>query len=283
MNICFPCDPLYPTRVDSEFIDDAHAFAQLGLGISVWSMDEPNTPVRGTKHYPHHEGAPNAWRGWMLSPADYALWIAALGNEQALVSQDDYELHHCMRGWAYAFKEFTPDTWFVPEVKDIQPWMLPCHVKDGVKSANASYLPRPCRSVSDVAQHVRELIRQRGTLEDGLVLRQHYDTDESFGEVRVWVFGRTTFLYYADAKLDAWLTKVLSQPHDTFFGSPFTMDIARTKDGRYFVMDVGDAGVSDYKEGWRSESFLEALREMWVTRLSSGLLLPRMLSKTEDV
>ena len=272
INICFPSDPLSPREVDPEYTEDAKAFASLGAGILVWPMDEPGARVKPAKGFAVHEDAAVAWRGWMLDRDNYMAWTSALGGRIPRFTLDQYEMHHRMRNWVPAVQGSTPKTWFVTSPQDASPEMFPCHVKDGVKSANASHLPRPCRSREDIELHANELKRQRGKLDDGLVLREHVDAFET--ETRVWVMGPTIddFAYHACSigaptpSVD-WLHGILANAPANFFDAPFTMDIAKKKSGEYFVMDMGDAGVSDYKEGHSYHPFLDALRRHWYKHL----------------
>lgn len=274
-NICFPSDPVSPREVDHEYAEDAKAFAKLGAGILVWPMDEPGARVQAAKGFTAHADAPVAWRGWMLDRDNYKAWMNALGNRTARFDLAQYEMHHRMRNWVPAVQGATPKTWFVASAQQAAADMFPCHVKDGVKSANAAHLPRPCRSVKDIELHEAELKRQRGKLDDGLVLREHVDAFEP--ETRVWVMGPTIndFYYHAcsvgaPAPSVEWLHGVLANADPAFFDAPFTMDIARKKSGEYFVMDMGDAGVSDYKEGHTSPVFLDFLRKAWYDRLGNS-------------
>ena len=275
INFCFPSDPMSPREVDPEYAADAKAFAELGAGVLVWPMDEPGARVTPAKGFAQTEGAPVAWRGWMLDSDRYQAWVSALGAREPRFSLDQYETHHRMRNWVPAVEDHTPKAWFIGSSAGVAPEMFPCHVKDGVKSANAANLPRPCTSQADVALHETELKRQRGKLDDGLVLRQHVEAWEK--ETRVWVMGPTIddFYFFASGRgapepsVD-WLAEVLAKAPANFFDAPFTMDIVRQKDPcKYLVMDMGDAGVSDYKEGTQNEAFLKFLREKWVDVLSA--------------
>lgn len=272
-----------PREVDPEYASDARAFSELGAGVLVWPMDEPGARVTPAKGFAHIEGAPVAWRGWMLDSTGYQAWTSALGAREHRVSLAQYEMHHRMRNWVPAVASHTPRAWFIGSAGEASGDMFPCHVKDGVKSANATNLPRPCVSQADVALHEAELKRQRGKLDDGLVLREHVDAWEP--ETRVWVMGPTVDDFYFVARGKGapepsvdWLAEVLANAPSNFFDTPFTMDIARKKSfGGYFVMDMGDAGVSDYKEGATSEPFLSALREHWVDALSKPAAAPAVL------
>lgn len=272
INICFPSDPMSPRSVDPEYVDDAKAFAALGAGILVWPMDEPGARATPAKGFSNHEDAPVAWRGWMLDRDNYKAWVSALGSRTPRFDLAQYEMHHRMRNWVPAVQGATPKAWFIASAKDAGGEMFPCHVKDGVKSANASHLPRPCLSVADIELHETELKRQRGKLDDGLVLREHVDAYPD--ETRVWVMGPTINDFYflsvapAPDPSVAWLHGILADAPPGFFDAPFTMDIARKKGGGgYFVMDMGDAGVSDYKEAREFPSILNALRARWYQRL----------------
>lgn len=273
INICFPSDPMSPREVDPDYLADAQGFAELGAGILVWPMDEPGAKVRPAKGFSVKDDAPVAWRGWMLDSNGYQAWTSALGERTARYDLSQYEMHHRMRNWVPAVEGFTPKTWFVGSAKDAAPEMFPCHVKDGVKSANATHLPRPCMNANDVELHETELKRQRGKLDDGLALREHVEAWEP--ETRVWVMGPTIDDFYFCKRVRGapepsvdWLHEVLANAPPAFFDAPFTMDIARKKSGNYFVMDMGDAGVSDYKEGHESPEFLTFLRQRWVDVLS---------------
>lgn len=259
-------------QVDSEYLLDAQEFSNLGAGILVWPMDEPGAKVIPAKGFAVVDAASVAWRGWMLDSEKYLAWTAALGARAARFTVAQYEMHHRMRNWVPAVEAFTPQTWFVGTASDARIEMFPCHVKDGVKSANAKHLPRPCMSVLDINLHETELKRQRGKLDDGLVLREHMDAWEH--ETRVWVMGPTAhdFYFYDTGQhtsdLSAsWLKKALANAPSDFFDAPFTMDIAQTKKGVLFVMDLGDAGVSDYKEGHQDPEFLNSLRNGWYQAL----------------
>lgn len=67
INICFPSDPMSPREVDPDYLDDAQAFSNLGVGVLVWPMDEPHVKIRAAKGFASTEHAPVIWRGWMLT------------------------------------------------------------------------------------------------------------------------------------------------------------------------------------------------------------------------
>ena len=267
--VCFPSNPLSSRNVDPDYVEDANAFAQIGAGILTWSMDEPHLKTREARGFTWHEGAPVVWRGWMLDSEHYRLWSQSLGMLRPRYDLQDYEMHHRMRHWIPVVKTFTPEAWFLDSSQDLQDFMFPCHVKDGVKSANASYLPHPCWSHEDVVLHEQELKKQRGVLDDGLVIRRHMEVDGV--ETRVWVLGPTFddvhFVEHernASEPLRHWLAQVLANAPGSFFAAPFTMDVVQEKrTGQYRVMDMGDAGVSDYKEGHADPAFLTRLRLGW--------------------
>lgn len=268
-----------PREVDPDYLQDAHAFAALGAGVLVWSMDEPRSAVCAAKGFSSYNDAPVVWRGWMLDSTKYQEWLAGLRQRVPLFSLAQYEMHHRMRHWVPAVQGFTPLTWFVANTHEVREFMFPCHVKDGVKSANATHLPRPCMNIGDVALHEQALMHQRGGLDDGLVLRQHWDASAT--EVRVWVMGPDpSDMHYhlvdrSPVPTKEWLSQVLQGASPQFFDAPFTMDIALSGSGELFVMDMGDAGVSDYKEGWQSRAFLDTLRSAWYqTWLNAAEKLP---------
>ena len=264
INVCFPSDPLSSRSVDPDYIEDARAFAQLGAGVLVWSMDEPHLKTREAKGFTWHEGAPAVWRGWMLDSEHYRRWSQSLGTLRPRYDLLDYEMHHRMRHWIPVVRPFTPEAWFIDSSHDVQDFMFPCHVKDGVKSANASYLPRPCWNHGDVVLHEQELKKQRGVLDDGLVVRRHMDVDGL--ETRVWVMGPAVDDIYcvAHESLRNWVAQVLANAPAAFFAAPFTMDVVQEKHTlQYRIMDMGDAGVSDYKEGHADPAFLGMLRSRW--------------------
>ena len=210
------------------------------------------------------------YRGWMLRGEQYARLIAVMaerGIDLAVTPEAYAQAHYLPEAYPLVAEESPATVWM--EGTDIeQAWEISrplaggaMLVKDWVKSAKhrweeACFIPAGA-SREKFAAVVEAFVRIRGeSLNRGLVFREFVDLMPVGRDV---ASGRTVFEEY---RLFFWKGKLLKAgAHDDGggvweefarweayarrFASPFTtIDVARRVDGRWMIVETGDAGVS---------------------------------------
>jgi hypothetical protein len=251
--IVFPADPLRPRRPDDHFAAQAAAARAAGHAVTL-----------------RPDGGPFWYRGWMLTPDEYA----SLGPG-ARTSPEAYRRAHELPGWYPAFAALTPPSVWLPlrpgEIPAPQTLTAlaaplgdgPAIVKDYVKSrkhewTEACFVPSPAE-LPRVATTF--LTRQGEFLAGGLVVRAFEELTP--GEARVWWLDGVPVVTgphpdTPDVRPDPPLDAVA--PAVAALGCRFvTTDLARRADGVWRVVEVGDGQVSDWPSTMDPEILYRAL------------------------
>jgi hypothetical protein len=213
-------------------------------------------------------GAGPLWyRGWMIPAGIYADLEAALAERAAhlLTTARQYRAAHELPGWYDLFRSVTPASNWLPceprhtpdpgELSRLASVLPPGAgvVKDYVKSrkhewAEACFLPDLADADAVHAVVSRFVALQDDSLTGGIVLRAFDQLRRQDGEARVWWLDGRPLLTTAhpdtpDLRPAPDLTAV--EPLVARLGCRFvTTDLARHTDGRWRVIEVGDAQVS---------------------------------------
>ncbi|QDG49553.1 hypothetical protein FIV42_02005 [Persicimonas caeni] len=295
MHIFFCSDPLERRRADavyaSEFaaardvVDACHLIDFEGLEMSGKPFAEVTPPQR-------QEPAVEAvYRGWMLSPAQYRRLYGALEARGYMLVNSPEQYRHChYLPESYGVLEgVTPQTVWLEGAEHSDADICDAAsafgdaaiiVKDYVKSQK-HYWDEACfvPSASDterLLQVVRRFIElQGGELEGGLVLRRYVEfetlptVDEgdapSVLEYRLFFFdGRLVSLapYWDESDYPSALEVPVDrfgEVADRIDSRFFSMDVARTVDGEWLVVEVGDGQVSGLPERVDEDEFFAEL------------------------
>ncbi len=260
----FPADPFKPSKVDPEYDAEARFFAQNGMSIAVWNMDEPEKAPKIS----NPEGMAYAlWRGWMLNACAFSNLAAHLDGMGIAHGLHEQRKVHFARQWTHAFAHVVPTTSLVSY--DQLDWDglvakhgVPLFVKDEVKSSS---MVVPCASESDLHRVMRSIVDHRGVEEGDWVVRSWLDLDASVPEIRRWCIDGVWFGSEADApyleSMQSTCDHVEKRCAERWPSTWMVADYARDVDGRWWLIEVGDAMVSGWKE-WTmadAQNVLEAM------------------------
>lgn len=295
MLVAFCRDPLEPARADRSFSAEVAAAETLAVASVLVDHDAltrgepPSRVVRGVVE----REAPSvaAYRGWMTTPERYeALYEALAGRGVHLVNDPrQYRAGHHLPGWYDAVEGLTPRSVWLSGDLDLGRAAdalgtfgdSPVIVKDFVKSrkhewATACFIP----SASDreaVARVVGRFLELQGDdLAGGLVFREFVEfrpigVHPKSGmpivdEHRIfWLDGEPIFqspywegVAYDGDPPDPWaFAEAVSRVGSRFVA----MDVARRRDGRWMIVELGDGQVSGLPREGDARPFFEALSD----------------------
>ncbi len=297
MLIVFCRDPLEPARPDRAFGAEIAAVERLGLPYVLLDHDalvrgdEPDRIVRRVPAHPESRLA--AYRGWMVTPAQYrVLYEALIARGIRLINDPDQYRHgHYLPENYPVIEGRTPRSlWLTGDlgIDRIMDALAPFGggsviVKDYVKSrkhewVEACFIPSAAdrQAVERVVGRFLEL--QGEDLNEGLVFREFVEF-EPIGihprsgmplteEYRTfWLDGAPIdWASYWDGGADRdrrppieRFTEVAASVRSRFF----TMDLARRRDGEWMIVEVGDGQVSGLPRESDAARFYEALVRAW--------------------
>jgi len=296
MRIVFGSHPFEPRKPDPAFQDEYDAAVSAGLEVSVVSMEglleeqSPERAVRWIAPLPTVETA--MFRGFMLTEEQYTNLFNALMacSLQLINTPEQYAQCHYLPNHYDAISRVTPATvWFEYagslDVKRLQELIAgfgdeDVIVKDYVKSEKhhwdeACFIPWDA-GPEHAESVVRKFLELRGpSLNRGLVLRQFCPLAKSGDarkapadsiEARLFFYKRRRLALraYWDAgaslpgedELDACLEAV-SRIDSNFF----TVDVAKSVEGYWFIMELGDGQVAGLPPGMTPADFYAAIAE----------------------
>ncbi|BDI28437.1 hypothetical protein CCAX7_004880 [Capsulimonas corticalis] len=295
VRLLFPAHPLDPRSPDPSYLEEAAAAAALGLRCSTINFEalvaEDDSARAVSRVIPAGEEETGVYRGWMITPAQYAsLFTALLGRGVRLVnSPEEYRRSHYLPESYSVIEGQTPKTvWMrlesapsMPAVMDLlSPFGAgPVIVKDYVKSrkhewAEACFIP-DASDAAGVARIVHRFLELQGSdLNEGLVFREFVEfeplTTHSQSGMPLTQEFRLFFLDGAPIVVSQYwdqgdygaarppmerFTALASHVQSRFF----TMDVAKRRDGEWMVMELGDAQVSQLPEQASAMDFIASL------------------------
>jgi hypothetical protein len=295
MKIVFCSEPFAPTRPDAAYADEVAAAQAAGFEVVLIDFEalvhdrDVAAAVRRIK--PGQQPEPAIYRGWMLRLELYAVLYTALQERGLRLINDPAAYRHChyLPESYPIIAPHTPRTVAIPlqphaPLPELAPLLQPFGdrpliVKDYVKSRKhewheACFIPSAADPavVRRVVQRFLEL--QADDLNAGLVFRefvelqplaQHSKSGMPLTqEFRLWfVDGRQIYSSqyweegsYTTATPADLFADVARQVQSRFF----TMDVARTTDDRWLIVELGDAQVAGLPETTAAETFYRALR-----------------------
>ncbi|MBX3474693.1 MAG: ATP-grasp domain-containing protein [Planctomycetes bacterium] len=295
MDVVFGSHPLEPRQPDPAYADEFRAAVGAGLNVHVFSAEslfEEDSPVRATRWIePQPTPRPAIYRGFMLTEDQYTRLYESLlaRNVQLINNADQYALCHYLPNYFELIRLISPESvWFELSgelnVHNLRAALTtfgddPVIVKDYVKSEKhywreACYIP--CALDFEAAEKVvRRLIELRGpALNKGIVVRR-FVTLATRGatepglprpvEARLFYYrGKRLFLNaYWDQAGEIPADEELAILKDTvprIDSNFFTVDVAKTVDGAWIVMELGDGQVAGLPPGLDAPTFYKGLR-----------------------
>lgn len=296
MKIIYCNDDLNPRSVDSCFEVEANAAADCGLA---YELIDFNALRRGSREVAVRRVTGSecletaVYRGWMLTPTQYELLYLALQEKNVRLINSPQEYQHCH--WlpeSYPIiEDCTPRSIWLPAT-DGPPKMeavteavkvfdsSPLIVKDYVKSRKHEWFEACFIPNASDASHVRRVVErfidlQAEDLQGGLVFREFVEfapigTHPKSGmpltlEFRLFVLDGSVVIQspYWDRELLSepppleQFNEVLKQVKSRFFSG----DVAKTVDGRWLIVELGDGQVSGLPDQCNVAAFYNALAE----------------------
>lgn len=277
--ILFPSDPLNPRRVDPHYAEEHAAAITVGINVAFISHDDIQAGRFEEAVTVVPTGVSAFYRGWMLTPSEYAFFEQTLKNSRDVTlntTAEEYRQAHEAPGWIRNLHDMTPESVLVegPNVdlllqqarEKFKPDNGPVVLRDYSKSMKhywdeAMFIP----DVTDEV-HARQVIARFLELRDdsfagGLILRRY----ETFlpGEYRSWWVEGNCVMTTAHpdtphlAPAEDWL---IPDPLPNLPLVPFcTVDWALRDDGVWRVIEIGDGQVSDFPRDTDITPLLNAL------------------------
>lgn len=255
---------------------EADAAEALDLPVGLVSLDDlvNGRADDALRSLPRGRGRTWVYRGWLLSPAEYAeLYEAILERgDQLHVSPDEFVEASCVPSWAPLLGRRTPATIWTEDTDPGEAWELardalgppPWIVKDHVKSAkehwDSACLVPAGADFERFAEICEALVDFRGDrFEGGLVVRKFVDLrpipfatphGPAHDEHRLvfWNGALVASSPYFDADVEPLDTRPF-RDLGRLIGSPFfSADVARLADGGTTIVEINDGGCTTMPE-----------------------------------
>lgn len=258
MRLLYSCDPFEKKQPDEAYKEEFDAAQAAGLACSLYSAED----FEFGQFRPRPlltEGEKVVYRGWMLTPENYARLQSAIEGKGAwmLTSADQYRHCHYLPEWYSLCEDFTPKTIFLGRDADFssalagQNWQA-FFVKDYVKSLTTSR-GSIARNVAEIEEIVALIETYRGRVEGGVCIRE-YEALVPETEERYFVFRQKAFAR------DGVVPEIVKQIAARIDSPFFSVDIVLSADGMPRLIELGDGQVSDRKK-WPVERFVEIFDE----------------------
>ncbi len=298
MLIIFCADPLDHESPDSMYIDEVASATHAGLDfvlLDYEALTERNNVARAVREIPVQDEQQTAvYRGWYLTAQQYeALYDALLSRNIILINQpQQFRYVQHMPEYLDIIRDHTPQTvWMETDGKNIAYTMVmqllmrfsgePLVLRDYVR-AERHYWYEACyiSSASDetaVRNTISRLVELRGDrLEGGLVFREYVEFQplaEQVSRYRMPLVKEFRFFFWKqqpiatvhywnvpdhsldDAPDPAAFAEVVSQVRSHFF----TLDVAQRMDGKWLIVDLGDAQVASLPDMVELDAFYRAI------------------------
>lgn len=280
-NTCFLfcCDPLNKRKPDMDYIDEYEEVKLKGFNVLLFSYED--LIEYGKVNLSQSEDIQRViYRGWMLKPTDYECLYNNLKDKNYYLINDtnEYLNTHYLPNWYKQLEGLTPKSiWSnnIPEKEEIVHMLKvfnsePVIVKDYVKSRKHEWY-KSCyienaEETEKAVQVVDNFISGQGEdLNQGVVLREfiklepvgvHKKSNMPISnELRLFIFNNRivcTIGYWDGKNVEEYpkyvnqILEKLKQIKSNFL----TVDIAKTLDNEWVVMELGDgqvSGLQDYE------------------------------------
>lgn len=250
----YPADYFDAKQVDESFKNEANLLSSNGHQILTFSVENPKKWVV--------ENNLCIYRGWMLSKEDYELLSETIlkSNGVLLTSKEQYFSSHYLPNWYKSLKDFTPETIVIEKAKistikaiaENSGWS-DFFVKDYVKSLTTSE-GSIAKSIDELCNIVNKIDTMR-SIEGGICIR-HVESFVENTEVRFFVFKNN--IYAPDnIEIPDIAFKVMERIDLPFF----SIDIIKDKDGKSWLVEIGDGQVSSFKSPWSNDNILSIFQD----------------------
>lgn len=243
-----PCHPMNIRKVDPAYEDEYAMLKAEGHTVHLVDIDN----LVDAKIIPSLEGASICYRGWMLTPEDYAVLYDKV--PMLLTTPSQYRASHYLVGWLDEIKDLTFETLITTEegvLSDFQQsgWTS-VFVKDFVKSLKTKK-GSIVSSVEELTEVLNEMRRVRTRIEGGIALRKVYTVDTA-SETRFFVREGTVYSpKHASEDMQEMVAEVAKRHAAPFY----SVDVIHTVEGLK-VVEIGDGQVSDHV-GWELSEFVK--------------------------
>jgi hypothetical protein len=242
----------HPGAPDEMFADQAVALAAAGFSASL-VPDAVLSGVKPLRGVP--AGGTVVYRGWMVTPAEYAALARAIaaGGARPLTSPEEYLASHYLPNWYPLLADLTPETRVFSADADLAAelrvlgwgaYFLKDYVKS-LKTARGSVVQDPAEAPAVVA----EMREYRGLIEGGICVRR-VEEFEPGTERRYFVLRGVGHAPPGEGPPPEIVRLCAGRVRSPFF----SVDVVRRRDGQLRVVEVGDGQVSDLV-GWTPEAF----------------------------
>lgn len=257
MHLLYSCDPFEKKKPDDSYEEEFNAAQAAGLTCSLYSAEDFEIG-EFKPHPPLTEGEEVVYRGWMLSPENYARLQSAVESKGGRMFTSPQQYRHChyLPEWYSLCEDLTPRTIFLNKETDFpsalagQAWQA-YFVKDYVKSLTTSR-GSVAKTVEEVEEIVALIEKYRGQIEGGVCIRE-FEALSPETEERYFVFKGKAFA--RDGVLPEIVERIAARIDSPFF----SVDIVLSIEGEPRLIELGDGQVSDRKK-WPVPRFVDMLR-----------------------
>ncbi|MCX6320115.1 MAG: ATP-grasp domain-containing protein [Bacteroidetes bacterium] len=295
-HILFPQSPIHPNKVDEDFEEQYLAAKENGFETLLFSFEDLSNPERVSQATNsikrNDEPVWVIYRGWMLTPTQYALLYADLleKNLRLINNAGQYQNCHYLPDSLRFIESHTPKTVFEPLDKSDSIDTLidkakvfgnkPVIIKDYVKSEKhdwetACFVP-DASDTNFLKQSIQNLVALRGNyLNEGIVIRDFvplnaltthsksgmplteeyrlfFCNQQLVGIYDYWEEGEYTL-----AKPDTTEFEAIARQVESHF---FSMDIARQTNDQWIIIELGDGQVAGLPDKTSRTEFYERLK-----------------------
>ncbi len=293
--ILFCENPLEPNKVDPDYQDEFDCAKNSGFKTIIFNYDDltsDNVEKATRKIKPADTQTLVIYRGWMLTPSQYAKLYDSLATKsfKLINTPTEYQNCHYLPDSLAFIEDHTPKTVFekLSDTNNLQSIISraatfgdnPVIVKDFVKSEKhdwdtACYVSA-ATNTEKLSSTIKNLIRLRDKhLNEGIVIREFVElNDLTFHSKSGMPLTEEYRLFFCNKKLlgiyDYWEEGEykLSKPDTSKFetiakdvqSNFFSMDIARKKTGELIIIELGDGQVAGLPDRLDKAEFYEKLK-----------------------
>ncbi|ULO08507.1 ATP-grasp domain-containing protein [Paenibacillus sp. 19GGS1-52] len=297
MIILFCNDPLNEKRVDVDYEKEYLTAKKIGFSVALISLEEllSGSVDKATKRVEIKSTLETAiYRGWMMKPSFYRMLYNGLleKNVKLINSPEDYESCHYFPNSYEIISEHTPRSLCL-EINDVCEGTIynilnefgskAIIIKDYVKSRKheweeACYIPDSSNKTHAERVIQNFISRQGEDLCGGLVFREFIPLKKITNHpISGMPLAEEYRLFFLNNKLlinfEYWDEAIYDredQPNLDIFidlaerinSAFFTMDIAKTEQGSWCVIEVGDGQVSGLPDKTNMEEFYKAIKDV---------------------
>lgn len=258
MRLLYPQDPFDRKAPDEAYAEEYTAVVAAGIPTSLFSLEDFESCGLFSPR-----PAPDAddrvlYRGWMLTTETYALLHASIvtAGMTMITAPGQYRTCHHLPEWYPVCRTITPETIFISENADFEAAAAGIawpgyFVKDYVKSLTTSRgsVAKDAQEISEIVSALRQYC---GRIEGGICIRR-FEQLTPGTEERYFVFNGKIFARHGACPPQA-LYDIASKIDSPFYSA----DFAEGKDGKHWLIEIGDGQVSDRKE-WHIDEFTAML------------------------